>query len=128
MSGFRQIKDAARRVLHAQMNLDAYYYPPGGGAAVPVAVRAHTKAVNMGDLPGTTFAYSEVREIEPRILFLEDDLPGATRGGVFSVGIPGAFEAYQVSMLDPRDGITRTAACIRLDENEASAYPPPPEA
>jgi hypothetical protein len=112
---FRSIKRAARRALHQEMRVPAFYIPPGGAESVPCYVRVHTAFKALGDVKGTSYSYAEREDTVPKIIFMRDQvLP--RRQGVVSVE-PG--EAYRLDATEPPDDLTITARAVRLTEQEA---------
>ena len=116
---FREIKHAARRVVHETMRVPAYYYPPKrltGG--IPCEIRVHSKQAEHGDLKGTNFSYAETAEVVPRIIWWWTELT-PHQNGHFQVGTE---EVYRIGIIEPVDGPTQSAQVAQLEPAQARAY------
>lgn len=120
----RDIKKKARGKLHDAMRVPMECYPDGPtGSSETVYARVNSKIDATGDLAGTSLAYAESKEVQPRLIFLVAD-HAPKRGHVYSVT---ETEAYEVDHIDPRDTITVTVVCTALSRKDAAKYSPPPE-
>lgn len=119
MSNIRIIKDKARTRLHARMKVKTFCFANGPeGSYEKVFLRVNSKDENIGDLQGIGPGYAERRETIPKLIFRVDEhIP--KRKNIYSVG---PEEAYEVDMIDPRDGITITAIATRLSKKNAAKY------
>lgn len=120
----RAIKAQARRDLHEAMRVPALYLPewPGDPAdAIPCHVRVHTRFEALGDMVGTSLGYAETRETTPKLIFWREEVE-PVGGSVVSVEIG---EAYRVSTVDPKDGLTITAFVAPLSAAESVGLPVP---
>lgn len=127
---FRDIKRQARRVLHDTLKVPALYFRDDENgnildAPIPVLVRVHTKWEKAGDMAGTNLSYAEVQEINPRIIFMVDEVPAPVRNAVVSIA-PG--EAYRLDNVLPPDDITVTAEATRIPVAKTIGLPVPPGA
>jgi hypothetical protein len=122
MSRFRDIKRAARRDLHDELQVPALYLAPDqlGGPGLPVSVRVHDKSILQGDIDGG--AYAERRSSSLRIIMLVEQVASPARGAVISIE---AGEAYAIDHSDDADDITITAYVTRLSAAEAAGLPVP---
>jgi hypothetical protein len=123
MQSFRDIKRKARRHLHKIMQVAAFYVPDREdylAPIIPVKVRVHYKESTLGGLKGTSFHTVEHEEIDPKIIFLIDEMPKPTRNAVVSVDF---VEAYRIDTVEVVDDLTVTAKVIRLDRAEANLLP-----
>ncbi len=119
----RTIKDRARAQLHDRMRVETLCYVDGpSGSSTTVYPRVNSKDEAVGDLAGTSLAYGERHETIPKLIFLVSEHTPA-RGNVYVVS---ATEAYRVNDLEPQDGISITANCVRLkNDSELAAYTAP---
>lgn len=122
MSTLRGIKDRARARLFERMKVETLAYAGGpAGPSETVFVRVNSEDRAAGDLAGTSLGYAEVVQTQPKLIFLHaDHIP--VRGNVYVVG---SHEAYQVEVVEPRDGITVTAQAVRLSEAKTATYAAP---
>jgi hypothetical protein len=99
----------------------ALYRTGPSGPSETVYCRLNSKITPSGDLKGTSLAYAETVETEPRLIFLrEEHRPARTWVYVLEAG-----EAYRVDHVEPDDTITVTAVCTRLSKEDVAAYEPP---
>ncbi len=127
---FRDIKRQARRDLHNALKVAALYFrddEDGNLLDTPalVHVRVHTKWEKAGDMAGTNLSYAEVQEINPRVIFLVDEVAAPVRNAIVSIA-PG--EAYRLDNVLPPDDITVTAEATRMPLGQTVGLPVPPEA
>lgn len=122
VSGITEIREAARRKLHAALSVPALGYADGPtGDSTEVRLRIHGRVFPIGSLTGGGFEYAEQLEDSPRLVFLVDEhVP--VRGIVYSVK---AELAYRVDTVEPRHGVTMAARAARLSVREAARYSPP---
>lgn len=120
---FRDIKNRARGKLHEHMRRRAQLYLTGpSGPSSTVYCRLNSKIARTGDLKGTSLAYAETVETDPKLIFLKaDHIPA--RGHVL---VMEGGDAYRVDHVEPDDEITVTANVLRLSSTEAASYAPPP--
>ena len=104
------------------MRVPAKVYTAGPlGPVDDVFCRVHSKINTVGDLAGTSLAYAERAETTPKLIFLISEHEPA-RGSVYAIQ---AGEVYRVDSVEPTDGITRTAICVRVTTADAVNYPSP---
>lgn len=104
------------------MKVEALCYSSGpSGGAETVFCRLNSDIVAAGDLPGTSLAYAERADTDPKLIFLVKD-HDPVRGNVY---VLATGEAYRVETIDPVDVITRTANCVRLTPTQADQYVAP---
>lgn len=115
--GIREIKDRARRDLHRQMQVEAFYYAPKALLPRAVQVRVHNKWDAKGDQQGTSFNYGELREETPKLTFLFEQCDPDPQ----AVVVISDYEAYRVLVPDPRYLQTVAAACVALQPQEIAA-------
>ena len=127
MSRFRDIKNQARRDLHREAQVPAFYVAGQSGTPVLLHVRVHTKFEALGDLEGLTGMPAQRPEAKPKIIFMRDELASAeitlANNAVISVE---AGEAYRIAFIMPPDGISVTAEVVALTPAQASGLPVPP--
>jgi hypothetical protein len=87
-------------------------------------VRLHTKFVELGDQKGTNFLSAERLDIEPRIIFMRDEVNVPARNAIISV-VTG--EAYYVDRTEPADDITIKAYVVEMTVADAAGLPVPGE-
>lgn len=122
MTRHRAVKDRARSLLHGRMKVKGFFYPDGPDSVYTVLwFRVNSKDEAVGDLAGTSLGYAERRETVPKLIFLAED-HSPERGNVYIVS---PHEGYRVDSVDPQDGITITANCVRLTSREVGTYEPP---
>lgn len=123
MGPYRQIMDEARGKLHDYMSVPAMYFawPLGDTVPFPVSVRVSTERVLAGDLQGTSSHFAERVERALVAIFLLSEVDPET--GRYITLEDG--RAYRLGPVDPRDGITVTAALIRRPPVESVQYPRP---
>ena len=122
MGSFRDIKRNARRDLHREMRVPAFYLSAPDAEPVRVNVRVHTKFEALGDQKGTNFNSAEMIERQPMILFMRDEIAQPKRGAIVSVE-PG--EAYRLGVSSPPDDISVSVAVTALTPSEAQGLPVP---
>lgn len=110
----RDIKDRARRDLHQQARVEAFYYAPKSVLPRTVHVRVHNKWDAKGDVQGTAFNFAEIREETPKLVFWFEECDPDQK----AVVVISDHEAYRVINPDPRYLQTVTAACTQLSERE----------
>lgn len=113
----RDIKDRARRDLHRQAQVEAFYYAPKALLPRLVHVRVHNKWDAKGDVQGTSFNFAEMREETPKIVFLYEECDPDQQ----AVVVISESEAYRIINPDPRYLQTVTAACTALHPREIAA-------
>ena len=85
--------------------------------------RVHRENAAMGEVKGTSFAYAERREQEPKLIFLIEDHVGE-RGELVIVS---AAEGYRLDNDDPTYNITKTWYAVALSDNQRAPYAGPDE-
>lgn len=130
MSRLRDHKRRARRDLHREMSVPAFYIN-GNAAPLLVTVRIHTSEADGGN---TDDRYGEAvrRDIAPRAIFNVPEMADAlnvsatswfpARGAKLSVE---AGEAYTIGDSKPRDGEFITASIARLSGSALNGLPVP---
>ncbi len=113
----RDIKERARRDLHQQTQVEAFYYAPKSVLPRTVHVRVHNKWDAKGDVQGTAFNFAEIREETPKLVFWFEECDPAQK----AVVVISDHEAYRVINPDPRYLQTVTAACTALSPREIAA-------
>lgn len=126
---FRDIKRRARRALHDTLKVPALYFrddEDGNILDTPtlVHVRVHTKWEKAGDMAGTNLSYAEVQEINPRIIFMVDQVAAPARNAIVSIAVG---EAYRLDNVLPPDDITVTAEATRMPVSQTIGLPVPPD-
>lgn len=122
--GWRDIKNRARRDLHSRMLVPAFYYGPlDGMVARAINVRVHTKFDALGDVKGTSFGYAERIESVPKLIFMREEIEPV----LHAVIVISAEEGYRVNVIEPPDGITRTAKVTVLTAGDLARYISPDE-
>jgi hypothetical protein len=122
MTGFRDIKRKARRDLHQQAQVPAYYLTAPDAAAVLCHVRLHLTFGRVGDVKGARLYPAEMENDTPKIRFDLTEISAPKRGGIVSIE---AGEAYKIDRMDPVDDEFQTAEVVRLTAAEASGLPIP---
>ncbi len=117
------------------MSVPAVYVDPGRTVAVACSIRVHNRTQAFGDMVGFDYAPVERLTPVPKIVALAGQVSPA-RGGTF---VLAADEAYDVEVVEPRDGLTitsqvtrmsvadLTAAGLPLPGSDLTAWPPVPE-
>lgn len=114
--GFRDIKEAARRVVHEIMAQPAVYYAdPLTSASISITARPHGKGGRIGDLPGTNLNYAEVYDRKERVILWREQVPNPVRGALI---IFSATEGYWIDTVEPADGQTFTVNVNRATTTE----------
>lgn len=125
---FRDLKRQARRDLHSELRVPAYYVPTPSDDPVLLHVRLHYKFDTIGKLPGSDLPYAEKQEVQPRIIFMRDELEenslALARGAVI---VFEADEAYRIDNINQPDDISITAECLRLRGDQLTGLPVPPD-
>lgn len=112
---FRQRKLQARRDIHREMCVAAYYYETANSEPLPVSVRIWTKWDALGvKADSSSDGYGERAEMVPKILFMRAEVMNPRTNALVSVA---AGEAYQVLMTEAPDLMTITAQVSVLPEN-----------
>lgn len=127
MSRFRDIKRAARRDLHQELEVAALYIadPNAISVAVPVTVRIHTSFAALGDQKGTNFNSGEMLDRQPQMIFLREQGVTPKRHAIVSVEL---YEAYSIGVVHPHDDITISTDIVALSRSETIGLPiPEPE-
>lgn len=124
---FRDTKRQARRDLHQALKVPALYFRDDENgtlldAPTLVHVRVHTKWEKAGDMAGTNLSYAEVQEINPRIVFMVDEVAAPVRNAIVSIA---AGEAYRIDNVLPPDDITITAEATRMPVAQTIGLPVP---
>ena len=118
MSGFRAIKNQARRDLHAHAEIPAYYRASATDEWLPVEVRLHTQFNTGGDFTG--FNAVQMHDISPRLIFMRDQVAKPARGGIVSIE-PG--EAWQLGDALEPDGITIAVMAAPVPVAQTTGFP-----
>lgn len=123
MSKFRDIRDRARRSIHANFEVAAIYIDPEDDSEIELTIRTHHRTHNSGDVSGYDYGPAERVETVPEIVALAEAV-NPKRLGVFSLA---ADEAYRVETVMPVDGITVTTQVVRLRQSDIdeAGYPVP---
>ena len=123
MFDFAEEKAKARRVLHEILRVPAYLFRSGDTNLDPIEihVRPHIKFAEMGDIKGTSFAYSERETVQPKMLFWRDEIEPKR----FDVVTLKDGTAYRVDSLEPPDGQTVRANIVALSKSDAENYDRP---
>ncbi len=117
----RDLQRKARRELHDAMSVPALYLVEGE-VPVPCTVRVHYRFDTAGDMAGTNLSYAEIQEIDPKIVFLREQVYLPARDAIVSIE-PG--EAWRVDNVQQPDDITIKAIVTRLTSDEAAGLPVP---
>lgn len=127
MSGWREQKREARRVVHDTMAFDVLHYAEAGATPTPVRARLQTKFAQIGD--DRSMGWAEIEAVKPRLIFMLDELAVAgvklDRNHIIYFQ-PG--EAYNIDNLLPPDDITVTAETTRLSRKQYQEAGLPPVA
>lgn len=125
---FRDIKFAARRVVHDTMAQPAMFYSdPGTSEPVAITARPHSKRGQIGDLAGTNLNYAEDFDRKERVIFWRDQL-APIPGVIDTVPPRGALvifatdEGYFVDSVEPPDGQTITAEVTRAMPEDLAGH------
>lgn len=106
------------------MLVPAFYYGPlDGMVARAINVRVHTKFDALGDVKGTSFGYAERIETVPKLVFLREEIEPV----LHAVIVISAEEGYRVNVIEPPDGITRSAKVTVLTAGDLARYISPDE-
>lgn len=129
MSRIRDLKRQARRAIHREFQIDALYLVPavdgpGYDLTLPVQVRLHLRAVELGDLKGTNFHYADRHDNNPQIIFLREQVALPARNAVVSIEVG---EAYRIDNLNAPEDITIAANVTRMPLSETVGLPIPGE-
>lgn len=121
MSAAREQRRAARRALHADRAVPAYYIATVGATPVQVSVRLWTEFAYRGR-PAVRMAqeYAERQEAVPKLIFSADEIQFIRVAAIVSVE---AGEAYRIEVVHPRDDTTITADVSRMTAAEAAGLP-----
>lgn len=124
MSRFRDIKRQARRDLHSEMLVPAFYIPVPNATPIPCTVRVWRKREDpmTGDLPGYSGG-AQMAVTEDRIRFFLPELPAIRRNGAI-VSVE-AGEAYRCEFFYPEDDEWQTARVVPLKAAETVGLPVP---
>ena len=119
---FRRLKARARTQLHDRMRVETLFYADGpDGPSLTVWPRVNSKVDAAGDLQGTSLSYAETAEVQPKLIFLRVDHAPSKH----DVYIMSAVEGYEVTHLEPPDGVTTSAICAPLSKTQLALYTPP---
>lgn len=128
-TSFRDIKRKARRALHKELRVPAYYLlPTTAGSSdkyekpVLVYVRYHPEYESLGEIPGRGDNYAERQAVTPRIIFMREEVDKPKRNAVISIE---DGEAYRVDNTLPPNDITITAEVNRMREADLDGLPFP---
>ena len=128
---FRDIKFAARRVVHDTMAQPASFYAiPGTSEVAFITARPHNKRGKVGDLAGTNLNYAEDFDRQERVVFWLGQLQGHPD---CPLGLPprGALvifapdEAYFVDTVEPVDQQTVTAVVYHATAEQVVGFETP---
>lgn len=128
MGRHRDIMNEARKAIHQTLEVDALYLVPAAGVPgtyedpVPVKVRVHDRAVQLGDLKGTSFDYAVKADNNPQVIFLREEMAAPARNAIVSVE---AGEAYAIDSVEAPHGVTVAANVTRLRASETVGLPVP---
>lgn len=122
MNTLRDIKARSRSRLHERMKVETLCYTDGpSGPSETVWLRVHSEIEKKGDLAGTSLAYAERLDDNPKLVFLAADHTPKKK----NVYIVSDVEGYRIDSLEPQDGITIKAVAVRLKAEEVSNYAAP---
>lgn len=126
MSGWRDIRRAMRRDVHATMGVPALYLHAPGADPLPINVRGpHNKRpVSTGSKPGDP-GWAEREDTQPALILMREDVPADLifrRNGIFSVELG---EAYRVGTVHPWDDNELKIEVTPLTADEAEGLPLP---
>lgn len=122
MRSIRDIRNKARRDLHALAKVPAIYISPLQNSQPRlIEVRLHTKVVHPGE-PDRQREWATNAEVKPRVICFQNNLRTPRKGGIFSFA---EFEAYKIELTEPIDGETITSVCIKLQKAETIGLPIP---
>ncbi len=122
MANVRVTRDKMRRDLHREAAIPALYLALGADDPNPlvVTIRVFKSVVKLGK--GEDGGDIERRDIQPRILFLREEVSMPARNAIVSVV---AGEAYAVGEALPPDGISITAMVAPLPIARTTGLPVP---
>lgn len=123
MPNFRAIKMKARRDLHLAMRVPVYVFLKPRTVPKLVHARLHREETALGNVKGTSFAYSERREQEPKVIFEVEEHRGERK----QIVVADSSEAYKLDNDEPTYNITKTWHASALTEDERSLYRGPGE-
>ncbi len=123
MAGFRAIREEARAALHEGLSVPALYIESTGAEPEYIHVRVHTTWGQVGDVKGTSYAYAELQDTKPKLIFLVAEVPEPYNGAIISIA-PG--EAYRIDNVLPPENITVAAEVHRVSASTAAGLPVPP--
>lgn len=114
---FRDIKNAARAIVHDTMKVAAKYFPPGSMSPADCVVRVHTKFEALaGELPGLIGAAERIQQ-KPALIFWHTDLNPERKARVFI----SETEGYFLDVIEEPDGPTRKAFVTPLSPGDLAA-------
>lgn len=116
--GIRAIKNQARRDLHAEAQIPAYYRASASDEWIPVEVRLHTNFTTGGELTG--FQAAQMHDISPRLIFMRDQVDKPARGAMVSIE---EGEAWQLGDALEPDGITITVMAAPVPVAQTTDFP-----
>jgi hypothetical protein len=123
---FRDIKQKARRDLHNELKVAAIYVPdPKNLQTSPpfeITIRVHSSLNAIGDVKGTSYSYAEREAVQPKLVFMRDQVPQPARDAVVVIS---EDEAYRVDVSQPPDLITITCRVVRLKPGQFTGLPTP---
>ncbi len=122
MSRFRDIKRQARRDLHEELEVAAFYIAEPDADPVPVTVRVHTSFAALGNQKGTNFNSAEMIDRQPQIIFMRDQGVIPRRNAIVSVEVG---EAYKIGVVQPPDDLTIKADITPVPKSETVGLPVP---
>ena len=120
----RELRAQARRDLHTTLSRPAAYYAEGRTDTPPrlIHVRLHTKTVEQGDSPGSSFDYAKREDTAPRVIFDVVEVPDPGRNDIVMLTDD---EGYRVSHTEPQDGMTISAEAARMIPVDTTTYAGP---
>jgi hypothetical protein len=123
MSALRTIKRQARRDLHDQMEIPAYYLRQAGAAPMLVHVRLWYAANRIGQVKGSRIYPAEMENESDRLRFDLSEIGRTLENGAI-VSLE-AGEAYRIDNLLPPDDEFQTAEVSRMTGAETDGLPVP---
>lgn len=120
MSRFHALKQQARRDVHREMSLPAFYRASPTSEWQPVNVRLLRRTDKIGDIPGLEGA--TLIDMAPRMVFMRCEVEMPVRNAVVSIG---DGQAWRVGECEPPDGISITAQVAPLPAAQTVGYPVP---
>lgn len=125
---FRDDKRAARRQLHEGLSVAAFYVDMDNIAAeYPLNVRLHTSFNPEGQVAGGDSFSAQVRDVQPRIVFLISELSSLPTGRLKRLDVVSVEtgEAYSIKNIRTADDVTVIADVTRVKIEDTAGLPVP---